>query len=159
EAASRPKDPLVRVELARMYLWQAQRPAAISELQTAMKVSPGHPESYVLMADIDSADNKTDDPMQMLAAASSKPAVDSDLLVRIGMIYERLQRWNEARSSYERALQFDGSNAIAKNNLAWVLSEHNGDMNVALTLAQQAKEKLVDNLEVTDTLGWIYYKR
>jgi Flp pilus assembly protein TadD len=75
------------------------------------------------------------------------------------MVYERLQHWDEARDAYERSLQLDGSNAIAKNNLASVLADHGGDLNVALTLAQQAKEKLADSAEVTNTLGWIYYKK
>jgi tetratricopeptide (TPR) repeat protein len=40
-----------------------------------------------------------------------------------------------------------------------VLADHGGDLNRALTLAQQAKEKLRDSPEITSTLGWIYYKK
>jgi tetratricopeptide (TPR) repeat protein len=157
--ASRPKDSMLQVELAQMYFWRGQRAEGVSALQTAMQMAPSNPESYILLADVYSADNKADQALQLLTSAAQKPGVDSDLLVRMGSIYERLQRWNEARDAYERSLQYDASNAIAKNNLASVLADHGGDLNVALTLAQQAKEKLVDNLDVTNTLGWIYYKR
>jgi tetratricopeptide (TPR) repeat protein len=156
---SRPNDSMLRVGLAQMYFWRGQRAEGVSALQTAMQVAPSNPESYILLADVYSTDNKADQALQLLTTAAQKPGVDSDLLVRMGMIYERLQRWNEARDVYERSLQYDASNAIAKNNLASVLADHGGDLNVALTLAQQAKEKLVDNLDVTNTLGWIYYKR
>jgi tetratricopeptide (TPR) repeat protein len=157
--AARPKDAMPRIGLAQMYFWSGKRTEGISALQAAMQVAPSNPESFVLLADVYSAENKADQATQLLTAAAQKTGIDSDLLVRTGMIYERLQRWNEARDAYERSLQSDASNAIAKNNLASVLADHGGDLNVALTLAQQAKEKMVDSLEVTNTLGWIYYKR
>jgi tetratricopeptide (TPR) repeat protein len=157
--AARPKDALPRIGLAQMYFWSGKRPEGISALQAAIQVAPSNPESYILLADVYSAQNKSDQATQLLTAAAQKPGVDSDLLIRMGMIYERLQRWNDARDTYEKSLQADASNAIAKNNLASVLADHGGDLNVALTLAQQAKEKMVDSLEVTNTLGWIYYRR
>jgi Tfp pilus assembly protein PilF len=75
------------------------------------------------------------------------------------MIYEKLRRWDDARKLYERVLQLDSDNALAKNNLAWLLAEHGGNIDVALKLAQQAKEKLYDDPQVTDTIGWVYYKK
>jgi tetratricopeptide (TPR) repeat protein len=157
--ASRPNDAMLRVELAQMYFWRGRREDGIAALQTAMKLAPANPESYILLADVYSSDNKADQAIELLTTATQKRAIDSDLLVRAGMIYERLQRWNEARDAYQRSLESDSFNAIAKNNLASVLADHGGDLNLALTLAQQAKESMVDNLAVTNTLGWIYYKR
>jgi tetratricopeptide (TPR) repeat protein len=157
--ASRPNDAVLRVELARMYLWHGQKPDAISALQSAMKLAPTDPDSDILLAEVYAADNNGDQALALLAPAMHKAGVDTAGLLHIGMVFERLHQWNEARDAYERALQFDASNALAKNNLASVLSDHGGDLNVALTLAQQAKEKMVDSLEVTNTLGWIYYKR
>ena len=49
--------------------------------------------------------------------------------------------------------------AAAANNLAWIYSEHGGDQNKALSLAQTAKEVAPDDPRVSDTLGWILYKR
>jgi Flp pilus assembly protein TadD len=36
--------------------------------------------------------------------------------------------------------------------------EHGGDVNVALSLAQEAKQKMPDSAVVADTLGWAFYK-
>jgi tetratricopeptide (TPR) repeat protein len=157
--ASRPNDAMLRVGLAQMYFWRGQRADGIAALQAAIQAVPSYPESYILLADVYSADNKADQALELLKTAAQKPGVDAELSIRAGMIYERLQQWNDARDAYERSLQSDSSNAIAKNNLASVLADHGGDLNVALTLAQQAKEKMVDSLAVTNTLGWIYYKR
>jgi tetratricopeptide (TPR) repeat protein len=74
-------------------------------------------------------------------------------------VFEKLQRWEDARDAYSRALQINGDNALARNNLAWLLAEHGGNIDVALNLAQEAQEKLSDNPQVMDTIGWVYYKK
>jgi tetratricopeptide (TPR) repeat protein len=40
-----------------------------------------------------------------------------------------------------------------------VIAEQGGDLDVALTYAQRAKQKRPDFLEISDTLGWIYLKK
>ena len=157
--AARPNDAALRFELARMYLWIGQRDNAIATLQTAMKMEPTNPESDILLADVYASMNKPDQAYQVLSAATRKSGIDADLLMLSGMVYEHIQRWDEARKSYERSLMLDDNSAVVKNNLASVLADHGGDLNVALTLAQQAKEKMVDSPEINSTLGWIYYKR
>ncbi len=47
---------------------------------------------------------------------------------------------------------------MAANNLASYLAER-GDLEAALQLAQTAKAGLPDDPRVSDTLGWIYYKK
>ena len=60
---------------------------------------------------------------------------------------------------YEQALKLDPDLAVAKNNLAYLLAETNGDLDRALELAQEAKERLPDNANTADTLGWVLYKK
>jgi Flp pilus assembly protein TadD len=48
---------------------------------------------------------------------------------------------------------------VAANNLAWIYSEHGGDPEKALQLAQTAKQEAPEDPRVSDTLGWILYKR
>ena len=44
------------------------------------------------------------------------------------------------------------------DELAFLYLEHGGDVNVALTLAQTAKQQLPHSPVTTDALGWAYYK-
>ena len=48
---------------------------------------------------------------------------------------------------------------MAKNNLAYLLTESGGDLDRALELAQQAKEQMPDDGSAADTLGWVLLKR
>ncbi|MEP6717018.1 MAG: tetratricopeptide repeat protein, partial [Terriglobia bacterium] len=77
----------------------------------------------------------------------------------LGVLYDSLGKKDVARKYYETAIKLDPNNAMALNNLAYLISETNGDLNEALTYASRAKQKLPNYSEITDTLGWIYIKK
>ena len=97
--------------------------------------------------------------LETISVVMQKHAQDSSAMLRAGILFEKLEHWSEAQTAYEKAVQLDSSNAIAKNNLAWLLVSRGGNIDTALGLAQQAKEQLVDNVQVTATLAWIYYQK
>ena len=52
---------------------------------------------------------------------------------------------------------FRSDHAIAANNLAYILLEHGGDPNLALSLAQTGRKGMNDSPNSADTLAWAYY--
>jgi len=48
---------------------------------------------------------------------------------------------------------------VAANNLAWVYASEGENLDMALSLATQAKQMAPDLDSVNDTLGWIQYKK
>ncbi|MFC4258487.1 tetratricopeptide repeat protein [Marinobacter lacisalsi] len=60
-----------------------------------------------------------------------------------------------AIASYEAALEQRPDNAIAMNNLAWLLREE--DQQRAISLASRANELAPDNAAILDTYGWILH--
>jgi len=76
-----------------------------------------------------------------------------------GVLLESMGKPEEARKRYEAALSLDPTAALAANNLAWMMAESGGNLDVALQLAQTAKRGMPNRPEVDDTLGWIYYKK
>ena len=77
----------------------------------------------------------------------------------LGMIYESEKDFTKAQASYEKALQINPNFAPAANNLAYLYAERGGNIDMALNLAQKAKEQVPDDPHISDTLGWIYYKK
>ena len=49
--------------------------------------------------------------------------------------------------------------APAANNLAYNYAQHGGNLDVALGLAQKAREANPNDPGIADTLGWIHYKK
>jgi tetratricopeptide (TPR) repeat protein len=85
---------------------------------------------------------------------------DNPLIVtNLGMLYDELGKKDVAKKYYEMAIKLDQTNPYALNNLAYLITESNGDLNEALTYAQRAKQKLPNYTEISDTLGWIYIKK
>jgi len=77
----------------------------------------------------------------------------------LGVIYDSQKNFQKAREHYEKVLKIAPEFAPAANNLAWLEAEHFGDLDRAFRLAQLAKQKLPEDPGISDTLGWIYYKK
>ena len=97
--------------------------------------------------------------VESLEKAHQVSADNGSIDTNLAMLYEELGKAEMARKYYEAAIKLDGTNAYALNNLAYLISESNGDLNEALTYAQRAKQKLPNFSEITDTIGWIYLKK
>ena len=80
-------------------------------------------------------------------------------LTSLGITLAAADRWPESRQIYEATLKLDPANGVVLNNLAFGLAEHNGDLDQALTMAQQAKRIYPEMPEISDTLAWIYLKK
>jgi tetratricopeptide (TPR) repeat protein len=79
------------------------------------------------------------------------------LYVSLGSLFERRGDWQHAQDLYQKALQVQPDYPLAANNLAYLMLEHGGNVNVALTLAQTGRRGLPNVPGSADTLGWAYY--
>jgi len=78
---------------------------------------------------------------------------------RLEAEHEKDNNMAEALAVFAAARKVDPSSPILANHYAYLLLEAGGDINLALALAQQAKEKMPGSPDVADTLGWAYHKR
>lgn len=69
-----------------------------------------------------------------------------------------LDRWDQAKRSYEQALRLDPDNHNAMNNYAYYLSERGEDLEYALEIAEKAISFQPDNSAYLDTIGWVHFK-
>lgn len=64
----------------------------------------------------------------------------------------------EAAVLYQQILTIQPDNAIAINNLAWIMCEEEGKCKEALELAQRGLKVAPDYIDLIDTRGVVYYK-
>jgi tetratricopeptide (TPR) repeat protein len=81
------------------------------------------------------------------------------ILSTLALVLDSAGRWTEAQAVYQATLKMDPNNGVSLNNVAFLMAEHGGDLDSALTLATKAKQMLPNLSEVSDTLGWIYLKK
>jgi Flp pilus assembly protein TadD len=82
----------------------------------------------------------------------------AELQSALGGAYESTGDWQSAEASYRRALGLRADFGPAANNLAYLMLEHGGDLNVATSLAQTARRNMPGLPNPADTLGWAYYR-
>ena len=60
---------------------------------------------------------------------------------------------------YQKVLAAQPDNPVASNNLAYVMLQQGGNVDVAFQMAQTAHRLLPDNPNSADTLGWAFYHK
>ena len=65
----------------------------------------------------------------------------------------------QAQTAYQEALDLAPNDPLASNNLANVMLQLGGNLDVAMALAQTARRGMPDSPDATDTLGWVYYQK
>ena len=83
----------------------------------------------------------------------------ASLHIMLGELYESKQDWNNAKASYQKALEIRPDDPHASNNLAYAILQTGGNADLALSLAQTAHRAAPDSPIVVDTLGWAYYQK
>jgi tetratricopeptide (TPR) repeat protein len=101
----------------------------------------------------------TGSAIQALQAARETLPDNIVVLSTLALVLDSASRKPEARQVYEATLKLDPNNAVALNNLAFLLAETGGGLDDALTKAQRAKQLQPSLYEISDTLGWIYLKK
>ena len=76
-----------------------------------------------------------------------------------GELYEAKKDWDQAKAMYQQALSVSPDHPLASNNLAYVILEQGGNVDVAMGMAQTARRGMPDSPNAADTLGWAYYQK
>jgi tetratricopeptide (TPR) repeat protein len=126
----------------------------------ALEKDPSNFEAYRSLGNLYMDERRLDDAKQRFEeVARKRPEAVVGARTMIGTILEMQNKHAEARKEYEQVLAIDPQAAVAANNLAWAYADSGGNLDVALQLAQTAKGRLPNSADVSDTLGWIYYKK
>ena len=81
------------------------------------------------------------------------------VLSTLALVLDASGRWQEAKQVYDASLKIKPDDPVVLNNDAFIMAEHGGDTDQALSMAIKAKQLLPNLAEVNDTLGWIYLKK
>jgi tetratricopeptide (TPR) repeat protein len=154
---SPPQDEIHRFR-GQVLLAKGDAQAAEAEFRKTIEINPKNYQTYVLLGQLNMRQNNLPQAIkevdQLIAANSKLP---SAFLLK-GYYLQLSNNNSGAIANYRKALELDPDNAVAGNNLAWLLCESGTGLDEALSLAKAAKKKYPENPEIADTLGWIYYK-
>ena len=121
--------------------------------------NPGYVTPYLTLAKIYNSQGKIDKAIDLYKTLIEKRPDQASPHSLIGTLYEKQLKFDLAENHYKKALEINPDYIPAVNNLAFLYAQQNKELNTALDLARQAKERVGKLPAIMDTLGWVYYKK
>ena len=149
--------------------------------QMALKTSPDQAKIYfqqaadnykeILKTTVNSADiwvrlgvlqrelGQYDAALASFEQASNADAHNTGALLDRAVLLDAMGKKKEAADFYNRVLGIDPNNAAALNNLAFLNADSGTNLDQAMTFAERAKKQAPKNPDISDTLGYVYYRK
>jgi len=156
---ARPDDSRLNRLRGEVLLYSGKQVEAETAFRRAIELDPNDLSGYQNLARYLAITGRPSEVLATYEEALQQNPDSAPLHMVVGSLYELQSRTEEAMARYEEAIRLDPGLAVARNNLAYLLTEEGGDLDRALDLAQEAKALLPDNPNAADTLGWVLYKK
>lgn len=151
--------PAIRHLMAVTALRNGKYTLAIENLRALANQTPNSIDSQIEMAEIYQLKGDVHNAILALQKASVLQPKDPRPGVLLPFLLESENRAQEAKRVARRALAARPKNAMAMNNLAYLLAETGDSLDEAMKLAKEAVSQAPNNPVFLDTLGYIYLKR
>ena len=132
---------------------------ATATAQKAMAINSSDGDAVSLYAQIQVLRGQTGNAVSVWEQWAKAHRTDAGALAVLGMLEESRSNRPKAENYYKRALQIQPLQAVAANNLAYMMLMNGENADVALTLAQTARRSMPNSPSTADTLAWAYYTK
>ena len=132
---------------------------AEASLQKAISLNKNNLGAFILLASVEKAQGSTDKALATAYQSIDQNPKSVTGYFLAGSLEDSRANWQKAELLYQQALQVEPNFPPAANNLAYGMLEHKENIDLALSLAQIARQKMPDSPSTADTLAWIYYHK
>jgi cellulose synthase operon protein C len=160
EIAKNPKNAGFHIMLGQLLMEQKRDlSGAETEFRQALDLDKKNADAMVKLGQVQDARGQTDQALQTYLDGAKANPRNVVFYILAGTIYQNRQDWDQAKQQYQKALEIQSENPVASNNLAYVMLQQGGNVDVAFSMAQTARRQLPDNPNSADTLGWAFYHK
>jgi tetratricopeptide (TPR) repeat protein len=162
EAAKYPNRLELHFGIGNVALRAAKYDFAIAEYQTVLdrvdRNSKSAAELYFRMAEAYRLKGDLDFAISLLRQAERLQPDNRAVVNMLAFTLEAAGHRQAAVDEYRKLLQYDPNNALALNNLAYILADMQDDLGLALAYVHRARELFPEEPTFKDTAGWVYVK-
>jgi len=145
--------------LARLYLSQSRPSEAAAACRRSLAIDPRRVDALFCLAESLAGLGKDAEAEQAYARAIALQPEQASVYMEIASFYYRRADFSRASEFYHQALRIDPDSPATQAGMARILAETGQDLDLALSLAQRAKQQLPQSSEVLETLAWVYHKK
>ena len=153
-AALAPQDPAPLRAAGRLYLEAGAIDKALSAFDGGLKRQPKFVPLMLDRGDALARLGKWAEAINQFETALRAAPKSAEVQIKLGDAYQGALRLDDARLAYTRAIELEGNNALAYNNLAWLLVQKGGTPAKAVDAARKAVTISPNSPPFLDTLGW-----
>jgi len=132
---------------------------AEEELRKAAELDKNNSDALLKLGQVQVAQGSVDQAIATYQRSLKNNPREIRFYILIGELYESKQDWEKAKQMYQKALEIQPDNPLASNNLAYVMLQQGGNVDVALSMAQTARRGMPNSSNAADTLGWAYFQK
>jgi tetratricopeptide (TPR) repeat protein len=132
---------------------------AESAFKKAADLDQHNADALLKLGQVEVAKGSPDQAIALYQQSLKNNSREPMFYILMGELYERKQDWSDAKDAYQKALEIKPENPLASNNLAYVMLQSGGNVDMALSLAQTARRGMPDSPTAADTLGWVFYRK
>jgi|HubBroStandDraft_5_1064220.scaffolds.fasta_scaffold10481_1 tetratricopeptide (TPR) repeat protein len=154
-----PNNGALYVTLSNIQLSQRDINGATSSAEKAMQLNPSDGAAMMAYTRVAAAAGNPGAAIAKWQAWSSAHPTSPQGDIVLGTLFEAQGNASAAMDSYKKALTIQPDNAVAQNNLAFLMLESGQDVDMALSLAESARRSMPHSPNTADTLAWAYYHK
>ena len=143
--------------LAQLQIQNKNLDQAAATAQKAIQLNPGDAEAVMLFAQLQVHRGQVANAIGAWEQWLNAHPNDAGALAILGTLEESRGDNAKAEAYYRKSLQIQPQQPIAANNLAYRMLLNGENVDVALTLAQTARQSTPNSPSTADTLAWAYY--
>ncbi len=142
-----------------LYELKKDYPGAEAALRKAVELDKSNIDALQKLGKVQVLKGNTDQAIALYQQSIKDNPHEVGFYILAGELYESKQNWDQAKAMYQQALGISPDNPLASNNLAYVILEQGGNVDVAMNMAQTARRAMPNSGSFADTLGWAYYQK
>ncbi|MFZ0420069.1 MAG: tetratricopeptide repeat protein, partial [Candidatus Sulfotelmatobacter sp.] len=125
----------------------------------AIELDKNNSDALLKLGEVQAAQGSVSQALALYQQSIKDHPREIAFYILAGEMYESQSEWNNAKAMYQKALEIQPDNPLASNNLAYVMLQQGGNVDVALAMAQTARRGMPDSSNAADTLGWAYFQK
>lgn len=147
------------VHVAFLLQQQDKKEEAIGYLNNALNQVPNKVDLMFYLGAIYEETEQYDKAEEILLKGIEIEPENTKLHYKLGIIYDKWGRKDDSVLKMKTVIELDPKDAMALNYLGYTMAELGRDLDEAERLIKEALKYKPDDGYITDSLGWVYYKK
>lgn len=147
------------VHVSYLYQEKGDIKKAINHLKEAINKTPDDPELFYYLSTFYEDIQKFKDAETALKKAIEISPNEEKFLFRLGVVYDKWNRKEDSIKTMKAVIELNPEHANALNYLGYTYADLGINLDEAERLIKEALKYKPDDGYITDSLGWVYYKK